>query len=264
MGVPHDLGRHAGVFDCDMVPELDAEVSRNVRQGPPADTVPGWPGAPGYHGAVEPCRLLDIPEPQRPDAEWREVMSLLARQGLAVEDWPLLTHESADDLSGLLSLVGQPSAADIARRATATAIPGDGGAAWAEGAHALLGRFEWLAVRASGAAEGIRAALAHFARLEGWAALAGRLRIEPSARASLDELVAARVAEAPGEAWRALMVLRAIEPSIEWEPFIEAAVHRLREYAPSQGRPPQTTANDSRWLLHSLRATGRRGPALER
>ena len=31
MGVPHDLGRHAGVFDCDMVPKLDTEVSRNVR-----------------------------------------------------------------------------------------------------------------------------------------------------------------------------------------------------------------------------------------
>ena len=208
-------------------------------------------------------RLLDVHEPHHPSAEWREVTSLLARQGSEVDDWPALTLESAEELSGLLSLVGQPSAADIARRATATAIPGDGGAAWAEGAHALLGRFEWLAVRASGAAEGILAALAHFARLEGWAALAGRLRIEPSARASLDELVAARVAEAPGEAWRALMVLRAIEPSIEWEPFIEAAVHRLREYAPSRGRPPQTTPNDSRWLLHILQMA-EQGAAQER
>ena len=201
-------------------------------------------------------RLLDVPVPQRPNAEWREVMALLARQGSEVDDWPALTLESAEELSGLLFLVGQPSAADIARRATATAIPGDGGAAWAEGAHALLGRFEWLAVRASGAPEGIRAALAHFARLEGWAALAGRLRIEPSARASLDELVAARVAEAPGEAWRALMVLRAIEPSIEWDPFVTAAAQRLRRYAPSRGRSPEPTGNDSQSLLHILWTAG--------
>ena len=112
-------------------------------------------------------RLLDVPVPQCPNAEWRDVTSLLARQGSEVDDWPALTLESAEELSGLLSLVGQPTAADIARRATVTAIPGDGGAAWAEGAHALLGRFEWLAVRASGTAEGVRDALAHFARLEG-------------------------------------------------------------------------------------------------
>ena len=82
------------------------------------------------------------------------------------------------------------------------------------------------------------------------------MRIEPSARASLDEPIAAQVAEVPADARRALIVLGAIEPSIEWEPFVGAAVHRLREYAPSQGRPPQTTATDSRWLLHILWTAG--------
>ncbi len=83
----------------------------------------------------------------RPAAEWREVTSLLVRQGLAVEDWPALTLEFADELSGLLSLLDETVAARIAARAAATAIPDEGTAQWTEGAHALLGRFEWLALQ---------------------------------------------------------------------------------------------------------------------
>ena len=198
-------------------------------------------------------RLLDVPVTRRPDAEWREVTSLLARQGREVENWPALTLNLAEELSSLLSLVAHPAAADIASRVTAAPIPADGVSAWAEGVHALLGRFDWLTVHASGAPEAVRDALAHFNRLEGWGGLAGRLGIEPSARASLDESIVVRVSEAPGEALRALMVLRTIEPDIEWAPFVTAAVDRLREYAPSRGRPPHPTVDDSRWLLHILR-----------
>ena len=53
-------------------------------------------------------RLLDVPAEQRPEADWREVTSLLARQGLAVEDWPPLTHESAEDLSGAAVAARRP------------------------------------------------------------------------------------------------------------------------------------------------------------
>ena len=198
------------------------------------------------------ARLLDVPEEQRPDAEWREVTSLLARQGLAIEDWPPLTRESADDLSGLLSLLDQRAAADIAARATAAAIPADGAAAWAEGAYALLGRFEWLTVHASGAPDAVCDVLTRSAALEGWADGAGRLRIELGTRAALDEVIVARIAQEPVDAFRALFVLRRVEPGIEWGPFVEASANRLRNDAPSRGVEPQPTAKEARRLLGIL------------
>ena len=143
-------------------------------------------------------RLLDVPEPQRPHAEWREITFQLARQGLAEDNWPPLSHDSADDLSGLLSLVPQRTAADIAEQVTAASIPEDGAAAWADGAHVLFGRFDWLTVHASGAPEAVCDALAHFATLKSSGELAGRLTVDPGARALLDEVIVERIAQRAG------------------------------------------------------------------
>ena len=198
------------------------------------------------------ARLMDIPEEQRRDAEWRELTSLLARQGLAVEDWPPLTQDSADDLSGLLSLVPQAAALDIARHATAAPIPADGAVAWTEGAHALLKRFEWLTVHASGAPEAVCDALSHFAALEGLGNGAGNLAVEPAAREALDQVIVERIEQTPVDALKALVVLSGIEPEVEWTPFVEAAADRLRNGAPSRGAASQPSANESRGLLGIL------------
>lgn len=197
-------------------------------------------------------RLLDIPYERRPDGEWREVTSLLARQGLAVEDWPPFTRESSVALSGLLLAVDRQIAARIATKATAAAIPADGGAAWAEGAHALLGRFDWLTLLVSGAPEAVCEVLTHFATLDGWRESAPRLTIEPRAREELNEVIVERIAETPVDACLALAVLRRVEPGAEWSPFVEAATNRLRNGAPSQGAEPQPTAEESRYLLTIL------------
>jgi len=208
-------------------------------------------------------RLLEVPEEQRPEGEWREVTLLLGRQGLAVEDWPPLTSESADEMSGLLSLLDQRMAADIAERATAAAIPPDGAAAWSEGAQRLLSLFEWLTVRASGAPEAVCAALAHFARLDGWAERADRLKIDPSGRRELDDVIVERIAEEPVEAFGALVALHRIEPDIKWDSFVGAAVDRLRNGAPTRGAAPRPTPVDSRALLGILRIA-RQGSSQER
>lgn len=162
------------------------------------------------------ARLLDVPEPKQPEAEWGEVTSRLARQGLDTDDWPPLTHDSADELSGLLLLVPRSKAVDIAKQATATSITEDGAEKWADGANVLLGRFEWLTMHVSGAPEAVRGALAHFATLQNWARLAGRLRVDPDARAVLDDAIVERIAQGPVEALNALKVLHLTEPEIDW------------------------------------------------
>ena len=68
MGIPHDLGRHARIFNCIMMLERDAEVCRDVRQRPSSSAISRRPDAPRDHGAVDPCRLNGL-EPivaQRP------------------------------------------------------------------------------------------------------------------------------------------------------------------------------------------------------
>ena len=207
-------------------------------------------------------RLLDVPEPQRPHDEWREVTSQLAQQGLAAYGWPPLTHGSANELSGLLSLVPQEKAADIAERMTAASTPETGHEEWAKGAHTLLGRFEWLTVYASGAPMAVCRALAHFATLESSSVRASRLKVDPGARALLDEAIIDRIAQSPGEALNALAALHRTEPDIDWGPFVEAAEDRLRDGIPSGGSDQQPTPSESRSLLeimliaqqHSLQA----------
>ena len=198
-------------------------------------------------------RLSDVPEERRPESEWSEVTSLVTRQGLAVEDWPAVSRESADDLVALLSLLDTTVAAEIAGRVAATELADEGAPGWAEGAHELLGRFEWLALRASGPPEVVCNVLAHFVSLEGWEERVPRLRIEPSARAGLDDAIVERIADTPSDAVGALSVLRRIEPSVEWRPFADAALSRLRNGAPSQGVEPQPTPRESRALLRILR-----------
>ena len=197
------------------------------------------------------ARLLDVPEPRQPQAEWREVTSRLARQGLATNDWPPLTHDSAGELSGLLSLVPQGTAADIAQAAAAS-VTDDGAAAWADGVHVLLGQFEWLTMHASGAPEAVCGALAHFATLTDWAGRAGRLRVDPGVRAVLDEAIVEGIAQKPVEALNALHVLHLTEPDIDWDPFVEAAGNRLRDGIPSLGAEQQPTPDESRSLLDVL------------
>ena len=216
-------------------------------------------GTPGLLNAA--ARLLDVPEPQRPSAEWREVTFQLGQQGLAAHDWPMLDHDSADELSGLLSLVPPGTAVVIAERVTAS-IPEVDPAGWADGTYRLLGRFEWLTVCASGAPEAVCGALAHFATLESSAERAGRLKVDPRARAALDEAIVEQVAQSPGEALSALSVLHRTEPDINWNPFVEAAGNRLRDGIPSLGSEQQPTPSESRSLLeimviaqqHSLQA----------
>ena len=252
---------------------LDPLIDRALRQGTSGELMelvnrPGFWEALPQSPIVQPGmgtsalltaanRLLDLPVPEDRIAEFLEVTTSIARQGREAKDWPTLTGESAQELSGILAFVHQRAATDIAARITAAAIPPGGAAAWAEGAHALLDQFEWLTVLASGTPEGICDALAHFVRLDDSMALATRLRIDPATRASIDESIATRIGEAPDEARRALLVLRAIESDIEWEPFVTAAMHRLRDDAPSGGRrPAQMTAGDSRQLLCILRTAG--------
>ena len=216
-------------------------------------------GTPGLLNAA--ARLLDVPEPQRPSAEWREVTFQLGQQGLAAHDWPMLDHDSADELSGLLSLVPHGTAVVIAERVTAS-IPEVDPAGWADGTYRLLGRFEWLTVCASGAPEAVCGALARFATLESSAERAGRLKVDPRARAALDEAIVEQIAQSPGEALNALSVLHRTEPDIDWAPFVGAAGNQLRDGIPSGGSDQQPTPSESRSLLeimmiaqqHSLQA----------
>ena len=186
-------------------------------------------------------RLLDVPEPQRPHAEWSEITSQFAQQGLAEDNWPPLSRDAARDLSGLLSLVPQGTAAEIATRVTTASIPEDGAAAWADGARALLGRFEWLTVHASGPPEAIFDALAHFATLKSSEEQADRLRVDPDARGLLDEVIASRIDEQqPAEALKALNMLQRADPSLDWNPFVEAAGNGLRFVTSPFGEQPPT------------------------
>ena len=208
------------------------------------------------------ARLLDVPDPQRPHDEWREVTSQFARQGLAEDDWPALTHDSANELTGLLSLVPQRTAADIAERATAASFPPHGASTWADGTYALLGRFEWLTVHVSGEPAAIYYALARSATLESSAELADRLKVDPRAQAALNEAIVEQIAQSPGEALNALSMLHRTEPDIDWAPFVGAAGNQLRDGIPSGGSDQQPTPSESRSLLeimmiaqqHSLQA----------
>ena len=195
--------------------------------------------------------LHDVPEPQRPRDEWSEVTLQFARQGLADDNWPPLTHDSADRFSQFLSLVPQETAADIAERMTAP-IPEGGASAWAEGTHALLGQIEWLTVHASGAPEAVCSALAHFATLTSSAQRAGRLKVDPGVRAALAEAIVEQVAQSPGEALNALSVLHRSEPDIDWGPLVEAAGNQLRNGIPSVGAEHQPTPSQSRSLLEIM------------
>ena len=196
------------------------------------------------------ARLLDVPDPQRPRDEWSEVTLQFARQGLAKDNWPPLTHDSANGFSQLLSLVPQEAAAGIAERMTAS-IPEGGASAWAEGTHALLGQFEWLTVHASGTPEEVCGALAHFATLNSSAQRAGRLKVDPGVRAALDEAIVEQIAQSPSEALNALSVLHHSEPDIDWDPFVEAAGDQLRIGIPSLGSDGPTPS-ESRSLLEMM------------
>lgn len=206
------------------------------------------------------ARLLDVPDPQRPDAEWRDITIQFARQGLAEDNWPPLSRDSADDLSGLLSLVPKRTAEDIAEKVTAASIPEGGAAAWADGAHVLFGRFEWLTVHAYGAPEAVCDALARFATLESSGELTGRLRVDPETRGLLNEVIVERIAQGPVEALNALSVLRRTEPDIDWDPFVDAASDRLRDGIPSRGSEQQPTPSESRSLLEILVTTEQHSP----
>ena len=198
-------------------------------------------------------RLMAIPEDRRPAAEWTEVISLVARQALAVEDWLALTLEYADDLLGLLSLLDETAAAEIARRVADTEIPDEGAAEWAAGAHALLARSERLFLTAAGPPGVVCDVLVHSSSLDGWEERVPRLRIEAASRRGLDDVIVERIAERPSDAIGALTVLRGIEAQVEWRPFVDAAVSRLRDGAPSHAVEPQPTAGEARSLLGILR-----------
>nr|MCQ3808201.1 hypothetical protein [Acidimicrobiia bacterium] len=195
-------------------------------------------------------RLAELPEEARPAAEWGEVTELLARAGRDADGWPTLAPVSAARLSDLLSLVGRPAAGEIAARATAAPLAGSG-AEWAAGAHALLRRFEWLTVRASGDPEAICDALAAFSQIEGWDEVVTRLAVGADDRAALEATLGGRLAQAPGEALPALDVVRRVDPNIELRPLALVAANWLRD---SQGRPPETSTGQARGLLAILRA----------
>lgn len=198
-------------------------------------------------------RLGEIPEQARPDAEWGEVTSLLARHARSADTWPPLSRQLSGDLSGLLMLIDPPSAREIAGRVTDTEIQAGQGSDWASGASALLSEFEWLTAKASGPPEAVSEALAEFSRTDGWEVLADRLKIDGGALTGLSDVIATRVAEAPAEAAGALKALRCIEPGIGLDTFGETAEQRLQQYAPSQDRRPALSAGEAQSLLEILR-----------
>ena len=199
-------------------------------------------------------RLAEIPEELRPDDVWGEVTTMLARAGREADTWAPLTPTLASRLADLLALVGPPHAAEIAATATAAAIAPGGGADWAQGAHALLSRVEWLTVQVSGDAEAVLDALVALARIAGWGEVVGRLAFDPDDRPAFDAALAQRVAAVPGEALPALEVLRGVDPGLDWEPLVSAAAGRLGDAAPSRESPPQVRAGAARSLLGILRA----------
>ena len=174
--------------------------------------------------------------------------ALLPRTGLRLR--------STRGLSGLLSLLPRNPASNIANRATRTPILEGDAAEWAHGAHHLLGRFEWLALQASGEPLAISIVLAHFATLENSAAYAPRLRVEPSTRTMLDNLIVEQITQEADSAANALSVLHNTEPDFDREPFRVAAASRLRNDAPSRGVEPQPGANESSALMRILRIEG--------
>ena len=202
------------------------------------------------------ARLLEIPVPQRPDAEWAEVISVLASQARTVQEWPALTRRLGTELFGLLSIVHQSTAKEMAVRIADRSIPAGNATPWAAGAHALLSQFEWLEVSASGEPNDICGALAKLADLEGWSEFAGRLRVDATARDPLDSAIIDRIREAPGEASSALDVLHVLEPELDLEPFLEDAEEQIRKRVPSQGQGSETTSNESQGLLSILREGG--------
>ena len=204
-------------------------------------------------------RLVKLPVSKRRDEKWNELISTIAYQASNVEAWPALSRDSAERLQGLLSLVPQPVANDIARRVTDVPIPEAGSAEWAAGAHTLLLAFHWLGVRASGSPIAVRDTLAHFVQFQGWPDCADRFTIEPSARASLDEVIVEQIADAPESALGSLTALSSIDGEVDWERFAIAAYDRLRERPPSRGRHVPSDAHRSRWLLRILRSAGTKG-----
>ena len=83
--------------------------------------------------------------------------------------------------------------------------------------------------------------------------IAARLKIGVDAREMLDNAIVARIAQAPFDALRALSALRLIDPDLSWSPFVDAAVNRLKNGAPSHGLEPQPSATESGILLQILR-----------
>lgn len=248
-------------------PRIDNSLMRED-----ADGLAGLAGRPGFWDALvgsgfvrapssspptlllAASRLVEIPEELRPEDAWGAVTSMLARAGCEADGWAPLTPVLASRLSDLLSLVPRRDAEEIAAGATANAIEPRGGGEWGAGAHVLLSRVDWLAVRASGAQEEICDALSAFGGIAGWEDCAARLSIAPEDREAFDGTLAGRVATAPAEALAALAVLRRADPGMKWDPFVSVAGGRLRDYVPVRGRPPLRSAPESRSLLGILRA----------
>ena len=203
--------------------------------------------------------LRKIPKERRAEAEWREVRSLLSEHGQSFPAWPTLTGGSAEDLCGVLSLIDPDAAAAIAERATAAPVQPQQGADWADGAHVLLGQFDFLReLRVSGSPEAVLEVVTRFGSIRGARSLARRLAIDPTDRNALDQLIVGRIADAPDEALGGLTVLAARDPDIEWEPFASTAAQHLKTAAASQSprRGFQIDAGRSLNLLGIVRLDG--------
>ena len=200
-------------------------------------------------------RLAEIPEEKRPDSEWQELTRSLAEQGRSFTNWPPLSKESAERIFGLLSLVDQDSAVAIAANAMGVAVEPEQGEDWAEGACALLNRFEWLTAGVSGSPEAIYAVLARLGGEPSLATLAPRLQIEPTDGAQLDDLVVASIESEPETARRAIGALQAVEAEVSWSTFIPVVGQALRLSSAAYRGSANfgITANQSRDLLEVLR-----------
>ena len=203
-------------------------------------------------------RLADIPEEKRPDSEWLEVTSSLAERGRSFTDWPPLSQDSAKDLFGLLSLLDRDSAIATAANATGAVIEPEQGEDWAEGACALLNRFEWLTARASGSPEAIHAVLARLGGEPSLATIAPRLQIEPTNRAQLEDLIVASMASHPDAARRTLAALYLVDAGFNWDVFVSAAAQALRSSSASHRGSEAfgVDAEQSRSLLEVLSMAG--------
>lgn len=199
-------------------------------------------------------RLLSIPEDRRQAEEWGEIRSALAEVGRSATGWPVLTADFADRLGNLLLLVDDDSRSRIARRATAAEVGEDRASDWAEGAHALLTQHEGLSIRAAGSAEAVYAVLCRFGAQPDARGLAARLRVAPTERDELNQLIVAGMEGEPGDSRHTLEVLSVVEGDIEWEPFVSAAIENLR--APLTRAHPEPDSRKSQELLRIIRLAG--------